>query len=253
LPKRFRLIVGEWDPWMNMAIDEAVMYARGMGAVPDTVRLYVFSPSAVTIGYFQSLSATVNTALAEELGVPVVRRISGGGAVYHDENGEVTYSVVLPEERVPRDFEESFRYITEAVVRAARKLGLPAEYVPLNDVVVEGRKISGQAQARKKGVVLQHGTFMYATDVDRLASLLTPPAAKLADKGVSSIKERVITASQYLGRPVKRDEVIQAFREAFEEVLDAEAVPGKLIPLELDLAKSLRWKYSSEKWLRLRP
>lgn len=253
MPRSFRLIIGEWDPWMNMAIDEAVMYARGMGAAPDTVRLYVFSPSAVTIGYFQSLSAAVDVGLARELGVPVVRRVSGGGAVYHDEFGEVTYSVVLPDEAVPRGFEESFRYLTEAVVRAARKLGLPAEYVPLNDVVVNGRKISGQAQARKRGVVLQHGTFMYATDVDRLASLLTPPAAKLADKGVSSIKERVITASQYLGRPVGREEVVEAFTEAFEEVLDAEAVPGRLTPLELDLAKSLKWKYSSSEWLGLRP
>lgn len=253
MTRSFRLIMGEWDPWMNMAIDEAVMYARGMGASPDTVRLYVFSPSAVTIGYFQSLSSTVDMGQATELGVPVVRRISGGGAVYHDEFGEVTYSVVLPEDKVPRDFEESFRYLTEAVVRAARKLGLPARYVPLNDVVVDGRKISGQAQARKRGVVLQHGTFMYATDIDRLASLLTPPAAKLAGRGVSSIKERVITASQYLGRQVSREEVIKAFTEAFEEVLDAEAVPGKLMPLELDLARSLRWKYSSTEWLRLRP
>ncbi len=253
MPKHFRLIVGEWDPWMNMAIDEAVMYARGMGAVPDTVRLYVFSPSAVTIGYFQSLRSTVNIGLAKELGVPVVRRVSGGGAVYHDEFGEVTYSVVLPEDSVPRDFEESFRYLTEAVVRAARKLGLPADYVPLNDVVVEGRKISGQAQARKRGVVLQHGTFMYATNIDLLASLLTPPAAKLAEKGIASIKDRVITASQYLGRVVSKEEVINAFIEAFEEVLDAEPMRGRLTPLELDLAKSLKWKYSSSEWLSLRP
>ncbi len=253
MARGFRLIVDERDPWMNMAVDEAVMYARGMGAVPDTVRLYVFSPSAVTIGYFQSLSATVDMVLAEKLGVPVIRRVSGGGAVYHDELGEITYSVVLPEEKVPRDFEESFRYLTEAVVKAARKLGLPARYVPLNDVVVDGRKISGQAQARKKGVVLQHGTFMYATDIDRLASLLTPPTAKLAEKGITSIKERVITASQYLGRRVSKEEVLRAFAEAFEEVLDAEAVPGRLTPLELDLARSLRWKYSSPHWLRLRP
>lgn len=253
MARSFRLIIGEWDPWMNMAIDEAVMYARGLGAAPDTVRLYIFSPSAITIGYFQSLSATVDIELARKLGIPVVRRISGGGAVYHDEFGEITYSVVLPEENVPRDFEESFRYLTEAVVRAARKLGLPAKYVPLNDVVIGGRKISGQAQARKKGVVLQHGTFMYATDVERLASLLTPPAAKLADKGISSIKERVITASQYLKRRVNKEEVLRAFIEAFEEVLDAEAKPGKLTPLEIDLAKSLKWKYSSADWLGLRP
>ncbi len=245
-----RLIIDEGTPFFNMAMDEAMLLLRGINAVEDTLRLYVMKPSAVTIGYFQSLSQSVNLEYVREHGIPVVRRVSGGGSVYHDSLGEVTYAVVLSADLVPKDYLESFRLICEGVVRAARRLGCEANFAPLNDVVAHGRKLSGSAQARKLGALLQHGTFMYATDVDTLANSLRVPGVKYG--GVSTIRKRVITVSECVGRCVSKEEAIEALIEGFAEALDVEFVRGKYSPVELELAKSLEWKYRSREWTALR-
>ncbi len=251
---RMRLIIdGERDGAFNMALDEAMLILRSVNAIPNTLRLYIFKPSTVTIGYFQSLSEVVNLDYVKNNHIPVIRRPTGGGAVYHDEFGEITYSVVISEELVPKDFEESFRVITEGVVRAIKYLGVPAEFKPLNDVVINGKKVSGQAQLRRLGTVLQHGTLMYATSLDTLCNALTPPKNKLRSKGITSIRERVTTLSEYLGRKVSREEVINAMIKGFSEALNAEFIKTTLTEVEITLAKSLRWKYLSSDWNYLRP
>ncbi|MEM3930136.1 MAG: biotin/lipoate A/B protein ligase family protein, partial [Candidatus Korarchaeum sp.] len=173
---RWRLLLESGDAATNMAIDEALMRF----GIP-TIRFYRFSPSSVTIGYFQRVSSAVNLEEAMKGGVRVVRRITGGGSVYHDERGELTYSIVAPVELFPKGFAESMRYVCEGVVRTVRAFGLDAEFSGVNDVVVAGRKLSGSAQAREQGILLQHGTIMYATDLEKLASLLIAPKERLSD------------------------------------------------------------------------
>jgi len=246
-----RLIVDEGTPFFNMAMDEAMLLLRGINAIEDTLRLYVMKPSAVTIGYFQSLSQSVNLEYVKEHGIPVVRRVSGGGSVYHDSLGEVTYAVVLSADSVPKDYLESFRLICEGVVRAARRLGCEASFAPLNDVIAYGRKLSGSAQTRKLGALLQHGTFMYATDVDTLANSLCVPGVKYG--GASTIRKRVITVSECVGRRVSKEEAIEALIKGFAEALNVEFMRGKYSSAELELAKSLEWKYRSREWTALRP
>ncbi len=250
---KLRLIIDEGDAAYNMALDEAMLVLRAVGAIPDTLRLYVFKPSAVTIGYFQSLSSSVNLDYVKSLGIDVVRRPTGGGAVYHDSEGEITYSIIISADKVPKDFIESFRYLAEGVIRAAKYLGAPAEFVPLNDGVIAGKKFSGQAQLRRLGVVLQHGTFMYATNLDVLSNALLSPKIKLVSKGVKSIRDRVTTISEYLGRRVSRDEAVKALIKGFSDALKAELIEGSLTEAELVLANSLKWKYGSREWTYLRP
>ncbi len=247
----WRLILGRCPADLCMAIDEALMYSKAMGA-PNTVRLYVFDPTAVTIGYFQRIADSVNLEEAERLGISVVRRISGGGSVLHDARGEVTYSVVVGEEDVPGDVEESFRHLSGGVVEALRLMGLPAEFVPINDIVVRSKKISGNAQARRPGVVLQHGTLLYNADLELMARILKAPRAKLETHGAASIAERVTTVSRELGRTVTAGEVVEALRRGFEKHFGVELVEGQLTPLEYSLASSLRWKYRSREWNYLR-
>ena len=232
----------------NMAVDEAMMELRRQGKVPNTLRLYVFRPSAVTIGYFQKISEAVDLEYAEAKGIPVVRRPTGGGSVYHDENGEVTYSVVTIVGEVPADIEESYRVICAGIVYALEELGLEAEFVPVNDVIVRGRKISGSAQLRRGHAVLQHGTLMYATDLETLARVLKAPKEKLASKGVRSILERVTTVSRELGRRVTREEVVDAMVKGFSRALGVDFVEGELTREELELAEKLREKYRSREW-----
>lgn len=239
-------------PEVQMAIDEAIMRARTEGRVPDTVRLYAFSPSSVTIGRFQSVVHDVNLDEARKLGIPVVRRITGGGSVFHDEFGEVTYSVVVGEDYHPmlRNVESSYRYLAGPLVDALEELGLEAGFSGLNDIVANGKKISGSAQTRRKGVILQHGTFMYKTRVDVLGRVLRVSNAKLADKGVSSIWERVTTLERE-GINLNRWEAYELLKESFFSAFEPEE--GGLTDYELELAERLvEEKYGNPEWNEMR-
>ncbi len=232
-----------------MAMDEALLFSVAMGG-PPTLRLFVFGRPTVTVGYFQRVEEVVDVGLAQREGIDIVRRITGGGAVYHDPSGEITYSVVLPETRVPGDVVESFKYLSSGVVEAARILGAPAEFAPLNDGVIAGKKFSGQAQTRRFGVVLQHGTFMYATDLDRLAEVLRVGGVKLSSRG--PVRARVTTLSEFLGRTITKEEALEALIEGFKRGLSAEIHEGTYTEIELRLASELKWKYRSREWVFMR-
>ncbi|MEM4935803.1 MAG: biotin/lipoate A/B protein ligase family protein [Sulfolobales archaeon] len=246
---RLRLIVDEGNGYYNMAMDEALLFSVAMGGVP-TVRLYVFSRPTVTIGYFQKIEEVVNLELARREGIDVVRRITGGGAVYHDPKGEITYSIVVPERNAPGDIVESFKYLASGVIEAARALGAPAEFVPLNDGVIAGKKFSGQAQIRRFGVVLQHGTFMYATDLDTLSEVIKIRGVKLSSRG--PVRARVTTLSEYLGRRIDREEAVKALIEGFKKGLGVDLQDGTYTEVELRLASELEWKYKSRDWVFMR-
>ncbi|ASJ17603.1 lipoate--protein ligase [Thermococcus chitonophagus] len=235
-------------PEVQMAIDEAIMMARIEGKVPDTVRLYVFKPSSVTIGRFQSVKHDVNLEKARELGIPVVRRITGGGSVFHDEYGEITYSVIIGEDYHPalKNIQESYRFLAGPLVDALKDLGLKAEFSGLNDIIVNGKKISGSAQTRRKGVILQHGTFMYSTRLEILASVLKVSKEKLKDKGVKSIYERVTTIERE-GIKLSREEAYELLKNSFFRAFPLEF--GELTDYELELAEKLiEERYGNEKW-----
>lgn len=246
----WRLIyLNEYDGYMQMAIDEAMLILRSENKIPNTLRFFIFKPSAVTIGYFQSMKEEVNLEFCKKREITVVRRITGGGAVFHDENGEITYSIVVSERNAPKDIIKSYELYCRGLVLALNRLGLKAEFKPVNDVLVHGRKISGSAQTRKRGVVLQHGTFMYDTDIGTLAVVLKIVPEKLRDKGATKLEERVITASKALGRKVSRSEALKALIEGFREALKVRFVEESLTREELELAKKLvEEKYSRNEW-----
>jgi len=250
---RLRLIIDEGSGIFQMAMDEAILYLRALGRSPDTLRLYVFRPSAITIGYFQSIHNSVNIEYARSMKIPIIRRITGGGSVYHDSNGEITYSIVIGEDEIPRDFPSAFRILASGVIEAARLLGAPAEFKPLNDGVIGEKKFSGSAQVRKLGAVLQHGTFMYNTNIDILTKCLKVPQLKLRSKNITSIRDRVTTISAVLGKSIDKKEVINALVRGFSKALHREIYKDIYTNEELTLASSLKWKYLSKEWTYLRP
>ena len=182
--------LGEHTASMNMAMDEAVSESVANGAAP-TIRFYRWRPSAVSIGYFQSLNDEVNAERCRELGVDIVRRRTGGGAVFHSNSGEITYSVIGKEELFPKNIIESYKLICGWVIKGLGNIGIDASFVPINDIIAGGRKISGNAQTRRNSVLLQHGTVLYDVDVDTMFSLLKVPDEKMRDKIVASVKDRV--------------------------------------------------------------
>ncbi len=250
---QFRLLLtGENNASKNMAIDEAIMRECPHTGLP-TVRLYSWSPSAVSIGYFQGIEEEVDLNKCKQLGIDVVRRITGGGAVFHDK--ELTYSFVCREESgiVPKKILESYAKICNSLVLGLEELGLKANFAPLNDIVVNGKKISGSAQTRRNGVVLQHGTVLIKVDVEKMFSLLKVPNEKLRGKIIESVKQRVTSLESATGREVYFKEVEEAMHKGFSENFNAQLAKGSLTIEEKALAEKIETeRFSSKQWNYLR-
>jgi len=242
------------DCYTQMAIDEAIAYARGRKEAPPTIRLYRWKPSAVSIGYFQSLEDEVDLEACKRLSVDVIRRISGGGAVFHDYNGEITYSLIAEEGNrlIPADISESYRVICGSIIEAMRLLGLESEFKPINDIISGGRKVSGNAQTRRYGSVLQHGTILVDFDARTMFTVLKVSKEKISDKAIKQAEDRVTTIRRELGRPVSFEEVRDALISGFEKTLGIRLVLGQLNKAEGDLVTKFRERYASQEWLRLR-
>jgi len=234
---------GPQEAATNMAIDESLLLTG-----QPTVRLYTWQPSALSIGYFQGIYEEVDVTACEEYGVDIVRRISGGGAVYHDAKGEITYSLVVPGTMLPSNVQESCAVICSALVAALQKMDLDATFSPLNDVVVNGKKISGSAQTRGHGSVLQHGTLLLDLDVDLMFSLLRVPQSKIADKAIKQASERVTSLRKELRKPIRHEIICAALQQGFAETFNVELTDGSLTDKENENVKALRIKYASRDW-----
>jgi len=239
------------NAYTQMAIDEALAYAMRKGESPNTVRLYRWNPSAVSVGYFQSTMNEVDLEACRRLGVDVIRRITGGGTVFHDYEGEITYSLVAPDDdpKIPDDILSSYRLICGGVVNGLGRLGLEAEFKPVNDIITGGRKISGNAQTRRYGAVLQHGTILVDCDVRKMFTVLKVSETKISDKMIEAVEERVTSIRRELGRDVSFDEARDALVAGFEEALDIRLEPGELTAYEQGLTEKFRAKYSSHEWI----
>jgi lipoate-protein ligase A len=233
----------------NMGLDEAVLHSVATGVAAPTLRLYAWKPRAVSIGYFQGLHEEVDVRACSERGVDVVRRITGGGAVFHA--AELTYSLVVPigHPVVAGDILASYRSICAGVVAGCAALGVAAEFVPLNDIVSGGKKISGNAQTRKQGCVLQHGTVILSVDVDEMFMLLKVPSEKMKGKLIEDVKARVTSLSDATGKSLGFDDVVPAFRDGFASALGVDLEPGTPTVAELALAAQLgAEKFGSPDW-----
>lgn len=229
----------------NMAIDEALLDSIANSRAQPTIRFYRWKPSAVSIGTFQSMEKEVNVSRCRELGIDVIRRITGGGAVYHDFEGEITYSVLGPMSMFPKGIRESYRQICDWVIRGLAQLSIDASFVPINDIVVDGRKISGNAQTRRQGVLLQHGTVLYSTDLNTMFSALNVSNEKISDKMIQSAEERVTSVSKYSKTSIEG--LYEALLDSFTEGKEFEF--GDLNNDEKGAAKELEDSvYKTDAW-----
>lgn len=257
----FRLLkTGHQPGAMNMAIDEAVLENISAGKSMPTLRFYGWSPATVTIGYFQSLEEELDLDACKKYGVEYVRRVTGGGAVLHE--FEITYSIHIPLSAglLPTGILESYRKISDGILLGLKHLGLEAQFVPLNDIVLNDpasqmlKKISGNAQTRKNGIVLQHGTILLRVDIDKMFNLLKVPSEKMKGKLISDVKQRVTSLSDIAGREVTFSEMEEILTRGFQETFHSEKFEqGELTKPELDRAIALvTEKYNSDRWNRKR-
>jgi lipoate-protein ligase A len=250
MKEEWRLLTTEKKTaYSNMAIDRAVLVANSRGIVPPTVRFFSWSPPAISIGYFQSLEEEVDLEYCKKVGVDYVRRITGGGAVFHEK--ELTYSIVIPESHphIPKNIIDSYKRICGAIIRGLDDLGINSSYFPINDILTNNKKISGNAQTRKSRTVLQHGTILMDVDVEKMFSILKVPDEKIKDKLIKDVRERVTSIRHVLDSDVGFSDVADSMKKGFEEEFHIQLVNGDLTNEELDLADSFeRECFSAEEW-----
>ena len=161
------------SPSLHMALDDVLTHEVGAGHRKPTVRIWEWASPAVVIGRFQSLRNEVDAAAAQRHGIEVVRRISGGGAMFIEPGNTITYSIYAPLSLIKdMSFQQAYAFMDAWVIEALGGLGIKAWYQPLNDITSEGGKIAGAAQAHRGGAVLHHVTMAYDIDASKMLEIL---------------------------------------------------------------------------------
>jgi lipoyl(octanoyl) transferase len=260
--RRWRLLITEpTDGATNMAIDEALWRGRQTGGSPPTLRFFAWAPPTVSLGYGQPLDQHVDVAACRALGVGLVRRPTGGSAIYHDgPERELTYSVVATAANldIGGDLLETYRWIGAALLRGLRALGAPAELVPerppdgpvpafcfartgVFEIEVGGRKLVGSAQRRQGDSFLQHGAVLLGIDEPRVRALFPTTRDPLAS---------LTTLEAALGRRPAFDEVAEALAGGFEREHGLDLRPAGLSEDETVRVETLvSDRYASPGWL----
>jgi lipoate-protein ligase A len=250
---RFTLIEDQSrDPYTQMALDQVYAEELAAGRRGPTLRIWQWASNAVIIGSYQSWSNEVDHQAAALNDVTVVRRVSGGGAMFVEPGNTITYSLVVPESLVDSmSFVDSYAFLDAWCVGALRSLGIDATYLPINDIASPAGKIAGAAQKRfADGPVLHHVTMAYDIDANKMLQVLRIGREKLSDKGTKSAAKRVDPLRSQTG--LSREAIVEAFIRHFESrySLDRSAPT----PEELGRADELvRSKFASPAWLHRVP
>ncbi len=238
--------VGAVAPVRSQSIFHALAYEM-TEAGPDTILLVTTSAPYVSIGFHQEAEKELDLDTCRALGLPIVRREVGGGAVYLDSN-QVFTQWIFRADRLPAHLDERFRLYSGPLVETYRDLGVPAEYRPVNDIHVQGRKIGGTGAARIELSEIVVGSLMFDFDHDAMARVLKVPSEKMRDKVVTTLKEYVTTLSRELGTEPDRPAVIARYLDECSRALGRPLEPGHVTAEELARAEELDARFDSDEW-----
>jgi len=236
------------SPQMHLALDEVLANEVGEGRRGPTLRIWEWDEPAVVIGSFQSVKNEVDPENAKKYGIQVVRRISGGGAMFMEAGSVVTYSIYAPADLVQgMSFADSYAFLDEWAIIALKSLGIDAVYQPLNDITSPSGKIGGAAQKRLgSGAVLHHVTMSYDMDGQKMTEVLRIGREKISDKGITSAAKRVDPLRSQTG--LSRAEIIEQMKLTFKSLYGA--TDGDLTDAEYAAAEKLvAEKFETEEWL----
>ena len=244
-----------------MAVDEAILDNALEGASPPTIRFFQWEVPSITFGYMLKVGDELNVPLCEDRGVPFIRRITGGGVVFH--KCDITFSIVFPRGLAPETTNplSSYRFINTIFLRAFEKLGLTASLLDQDggkspdkrnicfvepstyDVLYAGRKLVGNAQRRRKGWVLNHGSMLFDQTYKAMVDLVPgfdDPSKAFAENSV---------AVNEIAPHLDRSTIISEIAMSLSNEIGVKVIPGDLSPRESDLAETLsREKYSTPEW-----
>ena len=207
------------------------------------------TPPAIIMGYSQLIEKELNLERCKALGYQVTRRISGGGMAFSSEESQIQYGYVGRLSELPYDMTESYEKVCGIVIHALERYGLKGEFKPINDVLCNGKKISGSAQTRGEAMLLQHGTLLVDLNVKDMLTCCNIPLEKISDKGIASVEERVTDLSRILGRKAPLTDAADAIRYGFSKSFGANLLESRLTEEEEALAAELLPKYSDDKWI----
>ncbi len=234
---------GPCHPLYSVALEEAILESCSKGLMPPTLHLYVRDRPTVSLGYFEKLEAAVDPQVLLDEGVFLVRRMSGGSTIFTDQ-GQLIFSLTVDQGAIPKP-EDAYALTCGVIVKALLALGVRSEHKPPNDIIVNGRKISGSAQTRKKGMLMVHGTLLVDTDLDRMMRVLRPRPDKH-----SRTRDQVTCLREELGSAPDMSQVKDALVQAFSEELEQRAVCIPVNEREKGRVKALiEEKYGKEDFI----
>lgn len=270
--QKWRLInCGEQNGAWNMALDEALLNAVDRGESAPVLRLYRWNPATVTLGYFQQGSDVVNLEACREFGYSVVRRITGGRAVLHDQ--EVTYAVISPEQNsiFPGGVARNYHVIAEVLRATLADFGLQATISSgrkdnkgavgveksacftapaMSELVLNGRKMTGSAQKRLSTAFIQHGSIPLQIDAERLYRTLNTGNQVDQDRRIARLTERIGWMNHFLNQPVEVSAVEKRLVRQFQQVVAVDFVDDVPNRSETDEAnRLLKEKYANPDWV----
>lgn len=209
---------GITDPRVNLALEEYMLENFGE---KDTYLLFYVNEPSIIIGRNQNTIEEINTEYVDGNDIKVVRRLSGGGAVYHDlEN--LNFSFITKDDG---DSFHNFAKFTKPLVDVLNELGVPAELQGRNDLVVEGRKVSGNAMYSTKGRMFSHGTLMLDSEIENVVKALNVNKAKIESKGIKSIRSRVANIAEFLDKKITIEKFKELILKHVFDVDDIKDVP----------------------------
>lgn len=255
------------DAYFNMAVDECLLESVSQGLSSPVLRFYGWNPPGLSLGYFQKVNSSVNVNFCKENNVSIVRRLTGGRTVLHSD--EITYSIIIPEshELASGSITSSYKNISVGILEGLKKAGVPAEIslgsskesrssacfeaTSKYEIVINGKKIVGSAQTRKKGCLLQHGSIVISLDLEFFSKMLCLNESQRS-LFLNGFREKASDIQTQTGVKYERGVLIDGLKYGFENFTNIELVDDELSQSEMDRINILYDKYKSDEWTYLR-
>lgn len=258
---------GYHDAATNMAIDEALLHFHSEDNIPPTIRFYGWKNPSLTVGHFQNVEKTIDFSGIEKHACDFVRRLTGGSAVLHDD--ELTYSIVVREEhpKIPRSVNKAYYILSQGLLEGYRLLGIDADFaIPerellrersavcfekpaIYEMIVDGKKISGNAQTRKDGVLLQHGSIPMSFNSDMLFDLFNFSSEKVRERQRTAFEKKAISINDITKKKHTYAMLKRAFLHGFQKSLDVNTEPLELSEKQWQYIHFLAdTKYRTKEW-----
>lgn len=255
------------DAYFNMAVDECILDEVSQGRSNPVLRFYGWSPPGISLGYFQKVRKSVDVNFCKENNISIVRRLTGGRTVLHAD--ELTYSIIIPESHCLANgsVTNSYKNISVGILEGLKKIGIPAEIssgtskesnssacfeaTSKYEIVINGKKIVGSAQTRKKGCLLQHGSIVISLDLEFFSKMLCLTDSQ-RNLFLSSFREKASDIKTETGKVVKRNVLIEGIKYGFVNFVNIDLQNDRLSKEEIKKVETLYDKYKSDEWINFR-